>query len=142
MIFSRSSWSTVPSLSFLHWSALQFVVPAGAISNLAIVLPVSVHNRVRGSLSAASAPELTSIASPAAVQCKRDIVHSPRSTRLPRRLIVSLLNRRATCGQRYGDQRLVNCRVRYFLRSKQCVNRLLLFSRVGLACIRTRHDGY
>ena len=33
VIRNRSSVSTLPSLSFLHWSGPQFVVPAGANRN-------------------------------------------------------------------------------------------------------------
>src|SRR5215475_1235394 len=43
---SRSSGSTVPSLSFLHWFGPQFVVPAGASWNSETVCRVRFQNRV------------------------------------------------------------------------------------------------
>src|SRR5579883_290534 len=43
---SRSSKSTVPSLSFLHWFSPHSVVPAGASWNSEMVLCVRFQNRV------------------------------------------------------------------------------------------------
>src|SRR5215468_659202 len=50
---SRSSKSTVPSLSFLHWFSPHLAVPAGASWNSEMVLCVRFQNRV--GLSAANA---------------------------------------------------------------------------------------
>ena len=46
MIRKRSSVSTVPSLSFFHWSGPQLVVPAGANRSSEIVFLVRFQNRV------------------------------------------------------------------------------------------------
>lgn len=54
MMRKRSSGSTLPSLSFLHWSGPQFDVPAGAKRNSEIVFLVRFQNRV-GRLSASAA---------------------------------------------------------------------------------------
>src|SRR5438034_5352665 len=42
----RSSWSTVPSRSFLHWSGPQLSFPAGDIWNVVIVYKVRFQNRI------------------------------------------------------------------------------------------------
>src|ERR671923_2616095 len=46
VIRKRSSWSTVPSRSFLHWSGPQLSVPAGDIWNVVIVYRVRFQNRM------------------------------------------------------------------------------------------------
>src|SRR6266566_9563314 len=46
VIRSRSSWSTVPSRSFLHWSGPQMFSPAGDIWKVVIVCKVKFQNRM------------------------------------------------------------------------------------------------
>src|SRR5215813_465642 len=46
VIRRRSSWSTVPSRSFLHWSGPQLSLPAGDIWNVVIVYRVRFQNRM------------------------------------------------------------------------------------------------
>src|SRR5215472_9836470 len=46
VIRKRSSWSTVPSRSFLHWSGPQLSFPAGDIWNVVIVYKVRFQNRI------------------------------------------------------------------------------------------------
>src|SRR5437660_1091490 len=56
VIRKRSSGSTLPSVSFLHWSGPHFDVPAGANRNSEIVFLVRFQNRVgRFWVSAAAA---------------------------------------------------------------------------------------
>src|SRR5215831_16106417 len=46
VIRKRSSWSTVPSRSFLHWSGPQVSFPAGDIWSVVIVYKVRFQNRM------------------------------------------------------------------------------------------------
>jgi len=46
VIRRRSSWSTVPSRSFLHWSGPQLSLPAGDIWRLVIVYNMRFQNRM------------------------------------------------------------------------------------------------
>jgi hypothetical protein len=46
VIRKRSSWSTVPSRSFLHWSGPQLSFPAGDIWKVVIVYKVRFQNRM------------------------------------------------------------------------------------------------
>src|SRR5258708_37406497 len=62
---SRSSKSTVPSLSFLHWFSPHLVVPAGASWNSEMGLCVRFQNRV--GRSAETAPVTVTKMSAAAV---------------------------------------------------------------------------
>src|SRR6516165_6847517 len=64
VIRKRSSWSTVPSRSFLHWSGPQLSFPAGDIWNVVIVYKVRFQNRMP-LRSCAGAEETTS---PSAVE--------------------------------------------------------------------------
>src|SRR6516164_6655728 len=46
VIRKRSSWSTVPSRSFLHWSGPQLSFPVGDIWSVVIVYKVRFQNRI------------------------------------------------------------------------------------------------
>src|SRR5258708_741977 len=74
VIRSRSSKSTVPSLSFLHWFSPHLAVPAGASWNSEMVLCVRFQNRVGRS---AENPPVTVITSATTVNVTLCMASSP-----------------------------------------------------------------
>src|SRR6266851_4679783 len=79
VIRSRSSKSTVPSLSFLHWFSPHLAVPAGASWNSEMVLCVRFQNRV--GRSAENAPVTVTKMSAAAINRAFCIAFLPGFTR-------------------------------------------------------------
>src|SRR5256885_2675683 len=79
VIRKRSSWSTVPSRSFLHWSAPQLSFPAGDIWSVVIVYKVRFQKRMPlrscAATEEATSPNAIKASNTARILASRKLMH-------------------------------------------------------------------